>query len=440
MRDVKNVELSDNSIYTGQLLDDKDIPNGMGTLKSSDRLEKGHFLNGKLDGVAMINTKEICRLGYIKEGVFDGWGLRAMNGEIRFGVLKDKDILVDLTPLVDVFINEMLCVTKQHGWKLHRCFKEGYIFFGIPQLTHQGRMGFHFMGDGNVFLGLSDHDCNSKSGYFLHFDTNYNISRGRFENGVLVKEMSPLDFICACPVSASHAYFSFDTSMNYKPSSFFFNQLLPLHIFEIGSTNEFYYVRTGIGILDETRFTCKRGGYDSTVFFAFPPEEKYKNRLLELNNNPDGFWTPDFAEYCLEFIYNMEQDNTHLPLYKHKSFWKSEEDISDLSLILISKLFNTRPTNNLNRLRMMCEDGNYLRLIPNYNLKRSQLFERWEQGGVFENSSPRDYVYSVASYNENFFEWLFDNPQFHNCRQWNLPYEESEAFNQFLDLFFDLEP
>ena len=70
MRDVKNVELSDNSIYTGQLLDDNDIPNGMGTLKSLDRLEKGHFLNGKLDGVAMINTKEICRLGYIKEGVF----------------------------------------------------------------------------------------------------------------------------------------------------------------------------------------------------------------------------------------------------------------------------------------------------------------------------------------------------------------------------------
>ena len=77
-------------------------------------------------------------------------------------------------------------------------------------------------------------------------------------------------------------------------------------------------------------------------------------------------------------------------------------------------------------------------LIPDYSFKAEQMEEEWKRG-LYYCCSLREYVQSLASGeeigSENFFGWLFSNPNFNNSRVWSLPQNYRDAYFQFLNLF-----
>ena len=228
MKEVKNMILPDGSTYSGAVESDgyMDVPHGMGICKYSDHNESGMFQNGELNGIAYLNYHEWMSVGVAKNGVINGWGLRIDRGIISFGVFKDSILKINLTPLVKVFWKHILELSTLLNRNAISVLKSGKILVGVPETILKGKMGFQFLENGEVFLGTYEMGHSDITGYFLHFDLDYNITRGAFVEGKLVREISAVDLIRSFgvffPNDASldpdnKAYLDFNINLNYAP-------------------------------------------------------------------------------------------------------------------------------------------------------------------------------------------------------------------------------
>jgi hypothetical protein len=441
MEEVKNMIISDGVAYTGAVESDgyMNVPHGVGIMKYSDHNELGVFQDGELNGIGYLNYHDWMYVGKVSNGTINGWGLKVDKGVISFGVFEESNLKVNLTPLVEIFWAKILEEANHIGKSAVSVLKKGEVFVGVPQHFLSGKFGFHFLGNGEVFLGMCEYDQKERTGYFMHFDLDYNITKGEYKDGVLVREIEDKEYISKCEVFINHAYLDFDITMNFNPDSFLLKQRVVMNIFEIGKTPYNLIVKANIGTIRGNRFEAPNHDCDSTVWFMFPLNDDIEEELTDLMNDDTQPWAPDFSDYRVEFVNNLRNSNTnHLTVYKHVSCWDEDAHYDlDIFYDVDSSEFGISQEE---------EDessfGPLISLIPDFDVKKSQLEDQWRSGGwYYTYPSLRDYVDSLATDDdvENFFGWLFNDFRFNNCSIWSLPYNYRQAYDQFLDLFPDLD-
>lgn len=447
MKEVKNMIISDGITYSGAVESDgyMDVPHGMGMCKYSDHNELGMFQDGELNGIAYINYHDWMSVGLCRDRLINGWGMKVDKGRIQFGVFEDSILKVNLTPLVEIFWHKVIEETEKLQKSAISVLKNGEIFVGAPQYLFYGKFGFHFLGNGEVFLGRCDYNEKGRTGKFLHFDLDYNITKGEYKDGELVREIDDDEFIKACEVFVNHAYMDFDIHMNYSMDSFLFGEKKVMHIVEMGNTPDNIIIKANICRVVGDRIECEGGTNEDTIWFMFPNDNDHvTNGLMHLANREDP-WIPIFADYCVEFFDNFrEADNDHQVVYKHVSCW--DEDAN----FVLDDYYSTDSSEygaEFGDEEDDDDDDDYfgpkaLGLIPNCSMKKEQLESQWRNNGwYYTYPSLRDYVESLAEGDdvENFFGWLFDDSSFNGTEAWNLPHNYREAYFQFLNLFPDLD-
>ena len=446
MKEVKNLAISDGVIYTGEVKSDgfKDVPHGMGICKYSDHNETGRFVDGELNGLAYLNYHDWMTVGIVRNRLMNGWGLKIDRGKIEFGIYEDNILRVNLTPLVEIFWDKILEDASSMNKNAISVKKNGTILVGTPQTIFQGKFGFNFLANGEIFLGMNKYDQSGLTGEFLHFDTDYNITKGQYDDGLLLREIEDDEFVSECKVWVNHAYMDFDINMNFNPDSFLFGEKKLMHIFEMGKTPYNFVVKANMYLLLDDSISCDSVENDETIWFFFPADrEDIVNELNEImQNEKNGHpWVPDFSDYRVEFVNNLSDSSDHLVVYKHISCWDKDAafvldnfDDIDLQDLGIESIISEDEDD---------DDANLMfRLIPNVYSKEDALTEQWKsRQWYFAYPSLRDYVESLAYGDDvhNFFGWLFDDYRFNNCSKWNLPPDNQRAFEQFLNLFFDLD-
>lgn len=443
MEDVKNMLISDGVTYTGPVKSDglNLIPHGVGVMKYSDHSELGVFQDGQLNGIGYINYHDWMYVGLVSYGKINGWGLKVDRGTISFGVFKDSVLKVNLTPLVEIFWDKILEDANALGKSAVSVLKKGEIFVGVPQTFFTNRLGFHFLGNGEVFLGVCEDGQKGRTGSFLHFDLDYNITKGDFKDGEFVNEIDDDDFTSKCGVWVNHAYLDFDINMNYYPESFMLDLNEILHIFEMGKTDENIIVKANkCRVVDRNRIEAQNGDCEDTMWFAFPIDDTIEKELVELMNCGDHPWMPKYHDYRLDFINNLSNSDTnHRPLYRHISCWDKDADYDlDVFYDFDPSDFETDESENEEEEELTI----MARLIPDFYYKHELLTQQWKSGDwYYAYPSLRDYVISLATEDdvENFFGWLFNDSRLNDCSIYSLPYEYRQAYEQFLNLFFDLD-
>ena len=445
MKEVNKMTISQGIEYTGEVINNgyNDVPHGIGICKYSDHEERGRFKNGFLDGTAYINYHDWMCVGLAKNGVINGWGIKASKGEFTFGIFDDNILKVNLTPLVDIFWHKILEDAKMLRQSPVKLLKNGEIFVGVSQYSDKGKFGFHFLDNGEVFLGVCDFSHKNRTGKFLHFDLDYNITRGEYKDGLLIREIDCLELIHSCEVWVTHAYLDFDINMNYSPKSFLLDEKKLMHISQIGNTVNNLFVKAFTYTIEGSRCSCDTSDDKKAIWFSFPADRDDINECLNSMINQEGEpWAPKFSDYRVEFINNLGAvDTRHLVVYSHISNWDKEASF-DLDIYYETDLSefgyeedNTYDNESYDRNLMQ-------QLIPDFWIKEEQLSEQWKNGGwYYTYPSLRDYVKSLAYEDDvpNFFGWLFNDARLNNCDIWSLPYEYEIAFEQFLNLFFDLD-
>lgn len=443
MEEVKNIKLPNGTTYSGfvKIMNDSQIPHGMGICKYEDHNESGMFQDGNLQGIAYLNYHDWMLIGLSNDGSINGWGLKADRGKLFFGVFEDSVLKINLTPLVQIFWNKIMEDSKYYKFRVVSVLKNGEIFAGTPQIT-RGRNGFHFLNNGEVFVGACEYDHSDITGKFLHFDLSYNITKGEFKNGKLVREISDEEFVEACDVWVNHAYLDFDINMNYDPDNFLLWKTRLMHIFEMGKTEQNLIVKANICKVHGNQVQYKGGDCEDTTWFFFPNDnEEIEEELMSLTENEEHPWAPDFSDYCVEFVNNLSNSGSdHLIVYKHISCWDKDAYyvIDNYDYMDWDELDSDNEDEYEYEDEGDLSGGFMLRLIPDYSSKYSLLTEQWRsKGWYYTYPSLKDYVYSLGEDDDvdNFFGWLFNNARFDGYKVWNLPPDYHQAFEQFLNLF-----
>lgn len=439
MKEVKNLQISEHITYSGEVMSDgyQDVPNGMGIMKFHDHSELGRFQDGELNGLAYINYHDWMCIGVTHRGVINGWGLKVGKGSFTFGIFENSKIKVNLTPLVGILWSKAMEEADHFNRSATYVRQSGEIFVGAPQYSVNGAFGFHFLESGEVFIGRSDYNEKGRTGKFLYFDSAFNITKGEFKNGELVREIDDSEFVNACKIFVNHKYLDFDIDMNYSLDNFLFGEKKLLHIAEAGKTPTNIILKANIGRIEGDYFECQCGVNEDTVWFMFPNNDDYlEERLMDIAHREDP-WMPDFSEYCVEFYNDFrEANNSHQVVYKHISCF---DENADYELDVFDSEFSSDEDEDED---FDMNNKNILSIIPNFSYKQSQLIDQWRSNGwYYTYPSVRDYIVSLAEGDdvENFFGWLFDNPRFNNASVWTLPQEYEDAYNQFLRLFPDID-
>ena len=438
MKEVKNLKLPNGGTYTGSVESNGniDIPSGVGICKYSDHNEFGFFQDGEIKGLAYINYHEWMHVGICEDNLINGWGIKVDKGKISFGIFEDNNLKINLTPLVDVFWNKIIEDTRVLGKSAISLQKDGEIFVGVPQYLCYEKFGFHFLTNGEVFLGQCEFGERKRTGQFLHFDLNGNITRGEYEDGELIRVIDNDEFIKTCGIFINHAYLDFDINKNYNPySSFLFGEEPVLRIVEIGSTPNNLIVKANISDdLDDEEDDEKLGVNIDSIWFMFPNDDDLiKNELIGILNDSRP-WVPNFDDYRVEFFNDFREALTsHQVVYKHVSCWDAdayfdlnmfEDDEEDYE----EEDINDHPST-------------LYYLIPDFEEKKYLLENQWrENGWYYSYPSVRDYVKSLAFDDDvpNFFGWLFNNDSLNEMSASSLPSSYKTALEDFFNLFWDL--
>ena len=443
MKEVKGLIISDGVTYSGatETNDYSDVPHGMGSMKYADHNETGMFQNGELKGIAYLNYHDWMYVGLASDGTISGWGLKVDRGNISFGVFEDNILKINLTPLVEVFWEKILSDANSMNTNAIRVLKTGEIFVGVPQHFLSGKFGFHFLDNGEVFLGTCEYDQSGRTGKFLHFDTDFNITKGEYLNGKLIKEISDDEYIEACNVFINHAYLDFDIKMNYAPESFLLGKTKMMHIFEMGKTPDNLLVKANICTVRGNNIQCPSGDCNQTTLFSFPLDDEIEEELQDVMNNEEHPWVPDFNDYRVDFVNNLSGSGSdHLIVYRHVSCWDKDAyyDIDNWYSVDMEELGIKNNGDYFDDNEPQDDFHSMLSLIPDAFEKKSIMENQWIFGGWhYTYPSVRDYVRSLGTDDdvENFFSWLFNNSGLNNCYLWTLPYNYRNAFEQFLKLF-----
>lgn len=209
---VEKKKLADGSIYTGEAILCKNgfyLPNGWGKKYVSKDLElTGSWRDGNMNGVCYMNLHHSMVTGHFVDSRPDGWCLSIEGGRgFVFGVFKIDDCVNSLGEAVTWMIRSV-----DLGLKTFSVKKQ--ILVGQVQIANNKAMGFHFMNNGDVYVGI-DNIMLDKTGYFFKFSHDGYIQIGRFEKGNLIERMDAKDVVKANGVSPSLLTVNVDTNKNY---------------------------------------------------------------------------------------------------------------------------------------------------------------------------------------------------------------------------------
>lgn len=212
---VENELLEDGTRYTGSAyrLNGKIIPHGYGRKNFSDYYGIGRFVDGVLEGPVYVNHDYYMYTCMMKKGKPYGWSLMINGGYPFFHVVINGDEKEDLSDAILWYFDKL----KYYGrkGKMFHCYpKAGEIFIGYPGEAPQNGIGlsfsgFHFMNDGDVWVGTTN--TLKKTGDLLHFRNDGTIEIGTFENGALIVPKTIQDVI-----NQYWGYIDFDLSDEFS--------------------------------------------------------------------------------------------------------------------------------------------------------------------------------------------------------------------------------
>jgi hypothetical protein len=206
MQKVEKVLLSDGHKYSGYgILKGNDfIPNGYGIKYYSDMYAKGNFIDGELNGPAIISHDYFMTTVQMKENRGNGWGLCINRGMlVDFGYYSNSKLKVNLLETVEWYFEKMLAAGREEENMLY-CYTSksdgrltelhvGYTAKDLENGVSLCNMGFHFLDDGSVWVGSSA--SRKMTGILMKFCSNGFIQVGRFENGEFLEEKNIQDVI-----------------------------------------------------------------------------------------------------------------------------------------------------------------------------------------------------------------------------------------------------
>ena len=430
MKDIVSITLPNGGSYRGygKEVNGQLIPDGTGFCKYPDHSEAGTFRDGKLEGLSYYKYAQWMAVGMSSKGEINGWAFKKVGKKVSFGVFEHGRLRVSLTPLIIAFVRRILEVAEEREKGFIWIMRNGDILVGNEQEEHERQFGFYFVGNGEVFLGIFDYNHYDITGKFLHFDKDYNISVGEYNNGVLVNRITKLDLANEFGACADYTYFDFDISMNYATSSFLLNKTKMMHIIDLGKTDYNFIVKANTGEIRQGQISFQGAENRNTVWFLFPRnnqtiEQEFYNILQK-----DHPWVPNFDDYRVEFKNNI-QGSDHLAVYKHISCWDSNADYK-LDVFAYKGREDYADLDNPKELLYY--------MIPNYLSKAKSLSEQWlKEGWNQDYPSLRAFVFSLCDDEEErgFWGWLFDDPSMNGFYYWSLPTVYESAFEQFLLLF-----
>lgn len=430
MKDLVSISLPNGGSYRGfaNTVDGKLVPNGTGFSKYPDHYEAGTFRNGLLDGLSYYKYAEWMIVGMSSKGEINGWAFKKTGKRIVFGIFEHGILRVGLTPLIIAFAQKALEVADEREKGIVWIRANGDILVGNNQDDNERQFGFYFVGSGEVYLGVFDYDHQDITGKFLHFDKDFNINIGEYNNGKLVRSITKLDIANEFGAWADYRYFDFDISMNYAPSSFLLKKTKMMHIIDIGKTDSNLIVKANTGEIKQGQLTFQQEENRNTAWFLFPINNPAIEKEFHSIIHEDHPWVPNFNDYRVEFKNNIQGSN-HLAVYKHISCWDSNADYK-LDVFAYKGREDYADLDNPKELLYY--------MIPNYLSKAKSLSEQWlKEGWNQDYPSLRAFVFSLCDDEEErgFWGWLFDDPLMNGFYHWSLPTVYESAFEQFLLLF-----
>lgn len=173
------------------------IPQGYGKKFFKGMHATGNFVEGIINGPAIISHDFYMYTMQMKGNRGNGWGLSINNGElVEFGYYRDSKIVVNLTSSVMWYYKKMYH-SNRRGENMLNIYssKEDHslskLLIGYPIKKMMSgmtlvSMGFHFMKDGTVWVGNSEKF--SATGNLIKFCSDGHVLIGRFHEGELVEE------------------------------------------------------------------------------------------------------------------------------------------------------------------------------------------------------------------------------------------------------------
>lgn len=209
---VEKQKLSDGSIYTGEARLCKDgfyTPYGYGEKILNKNVSMfGKWIDGRVNGVCYMNMHFAMITGQFRNNHPKGWCLSIQqNRGYVFGYFDEDDCKISLG-------NEVLWMIRSiHNFHLYRMWKYDSIIVG--ERIDRQVIGFHFMNNGDAYVGAEDAAKVEKTGFFFKFTNDGRIQIGFFSKGQLVKAMKPRDVIEANGLDTSLAPSYVDTDKKY---------------------------------------------------------------------------------------------------------------------------------------------------------------------------------------------------------------------------------
>lgn len=196
--DVKNVSLSEGSVYTGKAIQNSElcIPNGYGfkVYKSEgNRIVASFFRFGDVGKVAYLSYPKIFM--YIG-GTFgdepNGWGFKLARGQFTFGYYKGGKLYKEMSS----FATDIYLSMRNHKIDVgHVEADVNRLTFGVVPNENQSFIGFQFLENGTAYIGeCSNRNDYNLTGRFIRLKIDGKATCGHFENGEVVKAMSQEEY------------------------------------------------------------------------------------------------------------------------------------------------------------------------------------------------------------------------------------------------------
>ena len=200
MERVENIILNDGRKYSGygSIHNGIFLPNGYGIKYYSEMYVKGNFVNGELNGPAIISHDYYMHTMQMKQNRGNGWGLMINRGVLaQFGYYENSKLKDDYLKIVDWYYDKLVASERGDENMLHIYTSklDGHLMelhIGYPETKKINGvglccMGFHFLDDDSVWIGNTD--SRIMSGLLIKFCPDGSIQSGQFENGKLLEEM-----------------------------------------------------------------------------------------------------------------------------------------------------------------------------------------------------------------------------------------------------------
>lgn len=192
------ITLSDGHQYTGwgYFQGGSFIPQGCGKKFFDGYYAYGNFVNGVLNGPAIVSHNYQMNTAIFKNNRANGWGLCINSGIlVEFGYYDNSQMKVDLLDFVEWYYEKLSSSGRESENMLNMyTFNEskevaelliGYSGKDLGGGLASAFMGFRFKSDGSVWVGSTA--SRNMSGDLIHFRPDGQIDAGTFENGVLIE-------------------------------------------------------------------------------------------------------------------------------------------------------------------------------------------------------------------------------------------------------------